>query len=109
MSNDGNKIIAKCVNCKKMYSSTSCSTTNFLKHLRIAHQSLILAYDKHKANYKGPVKQIRISEGESAITQVQALNAESTSKNEMIAMSWKKSGSTSYKSYCLCRSSIAVS
>lgn len=50
----------------------------------------MLAYDKHKANYKRPAKQCRIADDENAITRVQAVNAESNPKNLMFAMSWQK-------------------
>lgn len=48
------KVMAKCVTCQKIYGGTLPISSNFLKHLKEKHHTLMPKYEAHKITTKAP-------------------------------------------------------
>lgn len=89
ISEKNGDIKAKCMMCSKTYNGTLRATSNFLKHLKQQHPTLVAKYEQHKISMSKVVRtKLRKTDGDCG--SLATIAAVTTSGSNMFHKSWQK-------------------
>lgn len=93
------KISARCMSCQKSYSGSLTVTSNYLKHLKDKHHTMMPRYDAHKHATQRPNRRVPAGQSDDVIDNIDVTteseltliaSTASTESTSMFRKGWQK-------------------